>query len=120
MITRILNLLSDRGITAKKLTEDLDISNSSVTDWKKGSKPSCDVIVKLSDYFGVTTDFLLKGTITAPRNNVLSSEDEEWLALLQKLPTGVKKKLKHEMEIVLKYSCDSDDNIKAQTQQAKK
>lgn len=104
MITRILNLLSDRGITAKKLTKDLDISNSSVTDWKKGSKPSCDVIVKLSDYFGVTTDFLLKGTITDPRNNIHSSEDEEWLRLIHKLPKDSQRDLLGYLRVCTKLS----------------
>ena len=54
MLDRILALLKENGITAKKLTSDLEISNSSVSDWKKGSKPSCDVVVKLAKYFGVS------------------------------------------------------------------
>ena len=61
MLDRIIALLKENGITAKKLTSNLEISNSSVSDWKKGSKPSCDVVVKLAKYFGVSTDYILLG-----------------------------------------------------------
>lgn len=64
MIERILELMKHKGITAKKLTDDLEISNSTITDWKKGKgRPSIDAIIKLSEYFNVTTDYLLTGKI---------------------------------------------------------
>ncbi|MCL2356600.1 MAG: helix-turn-helix domain-containing protein [Defluviitaleaceae bacterium] len=62
MIERILQLIQEKGITAYKLTSDLGISSSKVTQWKQGlQKPGLETIVKLADYFGVTTDYLLKG-----------------------------------------------------------
>jgi transcriptional regulator with XRE-family HTH domain len=54
--------MKERGITAKKVATDTGLTNSLFTQWKQGlQKPSAEAIVKLSDYFGVTTDFLLKG-----------------------------------------------------------
>ena len=83
MLERILFLMDQRGVTAKKLTTDLGISNSSVSDWKKGSKPSSDVIVKLANYFHVTTDYILLGTLS---NDTLSTDDQAWLELIHCLP----------------------------------
>ena len=62
MIERLLLLMNKNGVNALTLTTELGLSNSAVTDWKKGkAKPSADAIIKLADYFGVTTDYLLKG-----------------------------------------------------------
>ena len=62
MVERIEQLLKKRGISAYKMTSDLGLSNSAVTDWKKGkAKPSTDAIFKMANYFNVTTDYLLTG-----------------------------------------------------------
>jgi len=62
LVDRILDLLKEKGVTAYKLTTDLGLPNSAVTDWKKGkAKPSTDAIIKIAEYFGVTTDYLLLG-----------------------------------------------------------
>ena len=62
MIERILELLKVNCITAKKLTDELNLSNSAVTDWKKGrAKPSTDAVIKIANYFNVSTDYILTG-----------------------------------------------------------
>lgn len=35
------------------------VSSPSITGWKKGSSPKAETLVKLADYFGVSTDYLL-------------------------------------------------------------
>ena len=47
---------------------------ASITQWKKGiAKPSFDAIIKISDYFNVTTDYLLGRTnnLTPPDSTAL-------------------------------------------------
>ncbi len=44
------------------ITKVLKMGSSNVTRWKNGTLPNSDVILKISDYFNVTTDMLLKGT----------------------------------------------------------
>ena len=40
MIDRILDLMNTHKVNAKQLTTKLEISNSAITDWKKGkAKP---------------------------------------------------------------------------------
>lgn len=86
VINRILDLMEKNNITAKQLTNDLEISNSSISDWKKGKgKPSSDAIVKMAEYFNVTTDYLLLGITCNKTNNInLTENEQEILSLLHK------------------------------------
>lgn len=62
MIERILYLMKINGVNAKQLTTELEISSSSITEWKKGkAKPSTEAIIKLSNYFNVSCDYILNG-----------------------------------------------------------
>ena len=98
MLNRILALLKENGITAKKLTSDLEISNSSVSDWKKGSKPSCDVVVKLAKYFGVSTDYILLGE----KSISISQEDQDILKLFHQLPHDAQLEFRGELKGYIK------------------
>ena len=61
-IERILMLMKERNIKAAQLTKETSLAAGIVTQWKKGKqKPSTDAIVKIADYFNVTTDYLLMG-----------------------------------------------------------
>ena len=52
---RILN-----NLTSKELSKALNISESSISLYENGKrKPTIDIIVKIADYFKVSTDFLL-------------------------------------------------------------
>lgn len=58
-VFRIIELIEEKKITASRLTSDLELSNSAVTDWKKGkAKPSAEAIIKIAKYFNVSTDFI--------------------------------------------------------------
>lgn len=60
-IQRILHLIDLTGITAKELTEKAALSHSAITEWKKGkAKPSAEALVKVSKYFEVPIEYLLK------------------------------------------------------------
>jgi len=62
MIDIILELMQKKGITASELTKEIGLNHSAVSDWKKGkAKPNTDAVIKLATYFGVSTDYILKG-----------------------------------------------------------
>jgi len=62
-VDRILVLMKSRNIKASHLTRELSLSHGVITQWKQGlQKPSSDAIVKIADYFGVSTDYLLGRT----------------------------------------------------------
>lgn len=58
---KIIRLRKGRGWSQEELAEQLEISRQSVSKWEGGvSIPELDKIVRMSEIFGVTTDYLLK------------------------------------------------------------
>jgi len=55
----VQSLCDKKGISISKLALDLKISKSNITNWKNGSRPRADKLEKISDYFGVSVDYLL-------------------------------------------------------------
>jgi transcriptional regulator with XRE-family HTH domain len=56
----IFALLEKRGMTNKEFAEALGLSTGNVSDWKVGrTKPSLEVLIKISDYLETSIDFLL-------------------------------------------------------------
>lgn len=63
---RYINLCKERGISPSKAAEEIGINKASVTNWKKrGYTPRADLLQRIADYFGVTTDYLL-GKVSVP------------------------------------------------------
>ena len=59
---RIQYLRKARGISQEGLAEQLGVSRQAVSKWEsEQSMPDLDKIISMSDYFEVTTDYLLKG-----------------------------------------------------------
>lgn len=59
---RIQQLRKQRGISQEGLADQLGVSRQAVSKWEsEQSIPDLDKIILLSEYFGVTTDYLLKG-----------------------------------------------------------
>ena len=57
---RILNLRKSRGISQEELADKIGVSRQAVSKWEsEQSTPDIDKIILLSDYFDVTTDYLL-------------------------------------------------------------
>ena len=56
----IKDLRKRKKITQARLAEQLGISQQAVANWEKGlANPSTDMLKILSDYFNVSTDYLL-------------------------------------------------------------
>ncbi|MCC8098970.1 MAG: helix-turn-helix domain-containing protein [Clostridiales bacterium] len=64
---RIQTLRKEKGISQEELAEQAGVSRQAVSKWESGqSTPELEKLILLSDYFGVTTDYLLKGTEPVP------------------------------------------------------
>lgn len=58
---KIIKLRKERGWSQEELAGQLEISRQSISKWEGGvSVPELDKIVRMSEIFGVTTDYLLK------------------------------------------------------------
>ena len=64
---RIQQLRKQRGISQEELADRVGVSRQAVSKWEsEQSVPDMDKIILISDYFEVTTDYLLKGIEPAP------------------------------------------------------
>ena len=104
---RIFSLLDQQGKTAKQLGKFLDVSPSSISGWKnEGSFPSSKYLVRISEFFNVSLDYLCTGKDS---NNLLSEDQKELLENYDKLDH----RGKHKIHSVI---YDELDRIEQQTQ----
>lgn len=72
-------LCKKNRISCKKAAEDIGLSNSITTKWKKtGATPSGDTLQKIALYFNVSTDYLLGKDSTpdaAVKHDILDDVD---------------------------------------------
>ena len=89
VLNRIMELLERNGRNQKELMDYLGIKKSAFTDWKAGkSRSYLKYASEIADYFGVTTDYLLRGETNIkekPTDLVVSGKDKELLDLIEKL-----------------------------------
>lgn len=74
------DLCKKNGISCKKAAEDIGLSNSITTKWKKtGATPGGDTLNRIAAYFGVSTDYLLgkKTEKASTENGERQMSDEE-------------------------------------------
>ena len=70
---RIQYLRKARGISQEGLADQIGVSRQAVSKWEsEQSMPDLDKIISMSDYFEVTTDYLLKGV-----EPVVQKEEEQ-------------------------------------------
>lgn len=62
MADRIQGLRKAKGFSQEELADKVGVSRQAVSKWESGqSVPEVDKIILLSQYFNVTTDYILKG-----------------------------------------------------------
>lgn len=82
--TTLKELLSIHEMTQKQLAEVLDLSPSALGNYIQGTRePDYDTLIRIADYFHVTTDFLLRND-----HNTKLSQDEEMLLHIFRSLTG--------------------------------
>ena len=73
----LTNLRKSKGLSQEQLADELDLTRQTISKWELNqSSPDINYIVRLSDFFGVTTDYLIKSeqscTTTEPLNEQVS------------------------------------------------
>ena len=62
MSDRIQYLRKTKGISQEELTDKVGVSRQAVSKWEsEQSTPDLEKVIIMSDFFGVTTDYILKG-----------------------------------------------------------
>ena len=58
-------LRKEKNISQEQLAEELQVSRQTVGKWENGvTYPETECLIQISDFFGVSIDILLKGTVT--------------------------------------------------------
>ncbi len=98
-------LLQKFGITAYKVSKATGVTQSTLSDWKRGrSTPKTDNMKKIADYFGVTVDYLMNGEEEPQKKEItLTPKDERDIAkdldaLMEKIESGEDSPLRYNGE----------------------
>lgn len=75
-------------ISMSPILKELGISTGSLGPWKRGGSVNSDVLLKLSERLGVTTDYLLKGTRQTGEDAIycVNEKEESLLAMYREIP----------------------------------
>lgn len=72
---RIAMLRKEKGISQEQLANEMGISRQAVSKWESElSIPDLNNIISISEYFNVSTDYLLKGTKEEKNSNAITSK----------------------------------------------
>lgn len=59
---KLTNLRKAKGLSQEQLAEELNLTRQTISKWELNqSAPDIDYLLQLSNFFGVTTDYLIKG-----------------------------------------------------------
>lgn len=72
---KIEELCKEKNITQKELSKSIEISENTIITWKKGSYPRSDILVKIANFFEVSTDYLLGRENASKVANSLNYEE---------------------------------------------
>ncbi|WP_102049016.1 helix-turn-helix domain-containing protein [Pygmaiobacter massiliensis] len=64
---KLQTLRKTKGLSQEQLAAELSVSRQAVSKWELGeSNPDLEYLIQLSEFFNVTTDFLLKENVKSP------------------------------------------------------
>ena len=92
---RLKSLRAEKNISQKKLAEELFVSQQTIAKWETDkSTPNPDTITKISDFFEVSTDYLLgKSDFRTHLDEELSQEEFALYGEVRELTTAEKEKI---------------------------
>ena len=105
---RLLAIRTKRNINQVNLATFCETSQESISAYENGKNfPSCEVLVKIADYLGTTTDYLLGRTkddvsIYQLNKNEITDDEAELISNYKNLSTENKLKLKGYIEALKK------------------
>ena len=87
---KLQQLRKDRGWSQERLAEEIPISRQAVSKWESGAAaPDTENVVRLSDIFGVSTDYLLHDDFTGDEDIPAVKRREEELQKVRNRDTAM-------------------------------
>jgi transcriptional regulator with XRE-family HTH domain len=95
---RIKEFRKEKGLTQRELANAIKYSDAYLSEIERGvSKPSRDFLIKLTETYGVSSDYILYGSEDEQKKYLIVKEAE---AKYEILPTSTKKLLDNVKEIL--------------------
>lgn len=109
MLERIFELFQKYDMNDSALCQALTLGNGTIGKWRQGKqKPSLEAVIKISQYFSVSIDYLVFGKT----DSHVTSEENEWISLIQQLPDNAKAQFRGELIGYLKALSDMQQESK--------
>lgn len=78
IMDRIFELLNEKGISQKKLSDMTGISTSAISDWKhKGTNPSSSNVKKICEALNVNPEIIMCDSATLTAKGIFISENDD-------------------------------------------
>lgn len=107
--SRFKQLCKENGVTQKKALSDMDMGRNSAQSWIDG-KPSTEALLKIAEYFGITTDEVLGIENKKTASQMGSGNEVEFMELLSMLsPEEQERELAYLREIVRRRGTPTAD-----------
>ncbi|MDR1132040.1 MAG: helix-turn-helix domain-containing protein, partial [Oscillospiraceae bacterium] len=73
---RLKHLCEKNHLSISKLEDKSELGNGIISKWRCGSSPSVDKVMKVAQFFNVSTDYLLGcSDVEAPINEIIKDKD---------------------------------------------
>jgi len=83
---KLLNLRTQYGYSQEALAEKLNVSRQAISKWELGTAlPETDKVITISDFFKVSTDYLLKDNIQLNNSESLDRVMLKFLGSVQNM-----------------------------------
>ena len=75
---KLYKLRKNNGLSQEQLAEQLNVSRQAISKWEQGTAvPESEKLITISNYFGVTVDYLLKEDTADPMNTTAEVMEEK-------------------------------------------
>ena len=104
----LVELRDERGLTQMELARELNTSNSTISAYESGSRmPPADMLIKMSQFFDVTTDYLLGLTKSRVPPSLMNREIYDGVSVYEfiKAVSGLLPDQKRAVMVTLKSMC---------------
>lgn len=113
-LDNVLQLCEQRGEKLTPVMKRLNLSPGNVQRWRDGATVNSDILMKFSEHFGVSVDFLLNGKEYISPNEYektcASPEERELLTMFRSLPDN----LQAMCFTYIKSACDTYRTMQAE------
>lgn len=110
-LSQILDkLMSERNISAYKISKATGISDRLIGYWRKGEKlPGAENLLTIANYFGISVDYLLTGNEKSSPTVELTADERELLDLYSNLSIESKARVRERAAVLAELEAPAAD-----------